>query len=89
MAGSEASKEAIYLGRFLQELDMHESGEPVDVRMDNQGAIDLSYNPESHQKTKHIERRHFFVREAVENNMIRVPFVRTADNLADFFHEAP
>ena len=38
-----------------------------------------------HQRTKHIERRHFFVREVVENEKIRVPFVKTVDNLADFF----
>ena len=34
---------------------------------------------------KHVERRHFFVREAVQSNRLVVPFVRTADNLADFF----
>ena len=45
----------------------------------------MAYNPEHHQRTKHIERRHFFIREAVERMEIRVPFVRTADNLADFF----
>jgi hypothetical protein len=34
---------------------------------------------------KHVERRHFFVRECVENHKITVPYVATADNLADFF----
>ena len=53
--------------------------------MDNTGARDLAYNPEHHARTKHIERRHFFVREMVENMKIRVPYVNTADNLADFF----
>ena len=32
-----------------------------------------------------MKRRHFFVREMVENGEIRVPFVGTLDNLADFF----
>ena len=32
-----------------------------------------------------IDRRHFYVRELVEDHVIRVPFVATADNLADFF----
>ena len=36
-------------------------------------------------KTKHIERRHYFIRECVENGKLRVPFVPTADNVADFF----
>ena len=52
--------------------------------VDNTGARDLAYNPEHHKRTKHIDRRHFYVRELVENHTIRVPFVRTADNLADF-----
>ena len=56
--------------------------------VDNKAAIDLAYNPEHHSKTKHIERRHFFVREKVEDHEICVPFVKTADNLADFFTKA-
>ena len=38
-----------------------------------------------HSRTKHIDRRHFFIRECVENMQLRVPFVKTADNMADFF----
>ena len=34
---------------------------------------------------KHIDRRHFFVRECVERHQLRVPYVNTADNLAYFF----
>jgi hypothetical protein len=34
---------------------------------------------------KHVQRRHFFVRELVEENRITVPYVRTADNIADLF----
>ena len=30
-------------------------------------------------------RRHFFIRDMVESFEIEVPFVRTHDNLADFF----
>jgi len=34
---------------------------------------------------KHVERRHFFVREKVEDGLIEVPYVNTIDNIADFF----
>ena len=34
---------------------------------------------------KHVQRRHFFIRDMVESFEIEVPFVRTADNIADFF----
>ena len=31
------------------------------------------------------QRRHFFVRELIERMELRVPYVNTADNIADFF----
>ena len=52
---------------------------------DNKAAHDLSYNPEHHKRTKHVDRRHFFIRECVEDMKITVPLVKTTDNLADFF----
>ena len=33
-------------------------------------------------------RRHFYIREVVESGKIVVPFVASADNLADFFTKA-
>ena len=84
MALSEATKEAMYLDEFARELEIS-NGEPMSVSCDNQAAGDLAYNPEHHQRTKHIARRHFFVREAVEDLRLVVPFVKTVDNLADFF----
>jgi hypothetical protein len=78
MAASEAAKEALFLTRFLNELG-HGSSKPVELGMDNQAAIAISYNPELHSRTKHIDRRHFFIRECVENMQLRVPYVRTVD----------
>ena len=37
---------------------------------------------------KHVDRRHFYVRELVENHRLRVPFVSTVNNIADFFTKA-
>ena len=58
---------------------------PTPLRTDSQSARNVSYNPEHHDRMKHVQRRHFFVRDMVESFEIEVPFVRTADNLADFF----
>ena len=85
MAASEAAKEAVYLKRFAAELDSSCVSGPVAISADNQAAIDLAYNPEHHQRTKHIDRRHFFIRDCVENMQVSVPYVGTADNQADFF----
>ena len=87
MAGSDAAKEAVHLGRLSEALDLKDS-DPMDLFMDNQSAIAIAYNPEMHQRTKHIDRRHFFIRELVEDMKLRVPYVRSIDNLADFFTKA-
>ena len=84
VAASEAAKEAVYLGRFLSELQLHDAS-AVKMACDNQATINSAYNPENHDKLKHVERRHFFVRECVEDGRIVVPYVKTTDNLADFF----
>ena len=69
---------------FFAELGLADP-EPTSLSMDNQAGRDLAYNPEHQPRTKHIDRRHFFVREKVEDFTVTVPFVRSADNLADFF----
>ena len=84
MAASEAAKEAVYPSEYTTELDAPPTL-PVALSVDNTGARDVAYNPEHHSRSKHIERRHFFVREMIENMRIRVPYVNTVDNLADFF----
>ena len=45
----------------------------------------MAYNPEHQGRMKHVDRRHFYLRELVEEHRLRVPFVSTVDNLADFF----
>ena len=85
MAGSVAAREAIHLSGLTTELGLHPSGEPVNLHMDNRAGVDVCYNPEHHGRMKHVERHHFFIRECVENHKLRVPFVRTHDNIADFF----
>ena len=61
MAASEAAKEGVYLRRFAAELDATLVNGPTVIQADNKAAIDLAYNPEHHQRTKHIDRRHFFI----------------------------
>jgi len=72
------------LRNFLSELG-ESSDAPTPLSVDNRAAQDMSYNPEHHARTKHIERRHYFVRERVESLEISVPFVRSEHNMADFF----
>eukprot|EP00965_Chrysotila_dentata_P063891 2117411-Pleurochrysis_carterae.AAC.1 len=84
IAASEASKEAVYLRSLFADLGLG-AAEPTTLSMDNKSAIDLTYDPEHHQRSKHIDRRHFFVRERVEAHDISILFVCSTENLADFF----
>jgi len=82
MALSEAAKEAIYLKRLLTELGFYELAE-VKVYIDNNGARKLAENPVFHNRTKHIDVRHHFVREAIEREHLTVSYTTTEDMAAD------
>ena len=51
--------------------------------VDNEAAIKLAHNPEMHRGTKHIETRHFYVRECVQENLLEVERISSRDQLAD------
>ena len=84
IAASEAAKETKFFREFAEELGFPQS-DPTTLLVDNTATVNLSYNPEYHARTKHIDRRHFYVRELVEEHVIRVQYVNTTNNLADFF----
>ena len=50
---------------------------------DNQGVIELAKNAKYHNRTKHIDICHHFVRERVISNEIQVIFCPTGDMIAD------
>ena len=92
---TEAAKEAIWLRRLLAEIDMREplnetneteskwGQNPVTIQVDNQGGMDLAANPKHHDRTKHIDIRHHFIREAVEKGYVRLARVPSAEQTAD------
>ena len=59
-----ATQEAIWLRRLLSDLKV-EVDTPTDILEDNQGAIAIAKNPVGHKRTKHIDIRYHFIREAV------------------------
>ncbi|KOC58971.1 Copia protein [Habropoda laboriosa] len=82
MSMSEATKEAIYLRRFLRTLGF-ESQSRIQLYCDNQGAIKLAENPVFHNRTKHIDVRHHFVRDALRDKAIELKYVPTGEMVAD------
>nr|GEW30377.1 uncharacterized mitochondrial protein AtMg00810-like [Tanacetum cinerariifolium] len=55
---------------------------------DNKSAIALCCNNVQHSKSKHIDIRYHFIKEHVENGMIKLYFVNTEYQLADIFTKA-
>ena len=57
----------------------------IQIKCDNTSVINLSKNPIQHSRTKHIDIRHHFLRDHVQNGDISLEFVDTNNQLADIF----
>ncbi|GKA38183.1 retrovirus-related pol polyprotein from transposon TNT 1-94, partial [Tanacetum coccineum] len=60
----------------------------IPLYCDNQSAIALCCNNVQHSRSKHIDIRHHFIKEQVENRVAEVYFVETKYQLADIFTKA-
>ena len=79
VALSDAAKDVVFFRRFLRGINRKFINGPTSLGTDNMGARDISYNPTNHDRMKHVERRHYFVRDMVESFEIEVPYVSTHD----------
>ena len=60
----------------------------VTVFCDNTSAINISKNHVQHSRTKHIDIRHHFIRDLVEEKIIALAHINTNSQLADLFTKA-
>ena len=81
---SELCAELIYIEHILEFVNVKVSY-PMMVRVDYVGAMFLANNPALSQRTKHISARQYFIREHVENRLIKIIFVKSKFNTADIF----
>ncbi|GJW33427.1 putative ribonuclease H-like domain-containing protein [Tanacetum coccineum] len=58
------------------------------IHIDNESTICIVKNPVFHSKTKHIEIRHHFIRDAYEKKLIQVQKIHTDNNVADLLTKA-
>ena len=86
MAAAEASKEGVWIKKFLEELGVVPSSEgPLELFCDNSGSISQIKEPKSHHKTKYMDRKYFVTRDFIDEGKIALQWVDTNSNTADPF----
>ena len=89
VAASEAAKEAVWLKKFIMDLQVIPSaGRPITLYCDNSGAVAQSKEPRYHKKQKHIERKYHLIRDIIERGDTVVTKIASEENLADPFTKA-
>lgn len=83
MALSSCSQDVIWLRQLLDELGVHIK-DATTVEVDNQAAIAMAQRAGYQSRAKHIDLRVHFVRDAVARGDIKLQYVPTNDQLADF-----
>lgn len=82
IALSATTQEVVWLRRLLEDFGVNMSS-GTEVFGDNQGSIALSKNPVHHKRTKHIDIRYHFIREAVEDGIVKLTYCPTKQMVAD------
>ena len=83
MALSATIQEGLFLIQLLKDISCGYQFEPPVIFGDNQGAIALSKNPVSRQRSKHIDIRYHFIRTEINSGKVVVEYCPTADMIAD------
>ena len=82
MALTEATKQATYLRNFLLQIGFPETAN-IKIYCDSNSARKLAENPVYHNRTKHIDVRHHYVREALDLGILTVEHVSTTEMASD------
>ena len=73
--------QVIWMKNTLEDYEIHLKN--ISIKCDNTSAICLTKNFFQHSRTKHIDIRHHFIRDHVNNHDISLEFINTKHQLAD------
>ena len=79
--------EILWLRKLLTELGFTPT-RSSEFYYNNQAAINISENPVQHNRTKHVEVDRHFIKEKLEAKVIKLPHVRSKEQLADILTKA-
>ena len=78
-----AAQESMWLRQLLSDLGSSPRS-PTTIFEDNQSAIAMSKNPQFHGRAKHIDIKHHFIRDQVNNGTVKLEYCPT-EEIADIF----
>ena len=84
-AGSSCSQ-LVWMKQILKEYNVEQ--DVMTLYCDNLSAINISKNPVQHSRTKHIDIRHHYIRDLVDDKVITLEHVDTEEQIADIFTKA-
>jgi len=76
-----------WLKGLLQELQVKVQL-PINLYCDNKAALQIAANPMYHERTKHIEIDCHFIREKLQEGLVRTNYVASKEQPADVFTKA-
>ncbi|KAI5312000.1 hypothetical protein L3X38_041173 [Prunus dulcis] len=83
----EKGKKAVLVGYCDSDWggSIKDSKKATPLKCDNTSAISITKNPVFHQRTKHIDRRYHFIKDALQQGIIDLIYCPTKDQVADIF----
>ena len=89
IACSMAATHAVWIRRFLLDLNLNLMNGPIEIYCDNTSAIDLIYSGANSSKGQHIEIQYHYIHDIVEEKEeVKVTYIPTTDMLADSLTKA-
>lgn len=86
IAAESSCSQLIWMKQMLEEYNVQQ--DVMTLYCDNLSAINISKNPIMHNRTKHIDIRHHFIKDLVEDKIITLEHVATEKQLANIFTKA-
>lgn len=83
MALSATCQEVLWLRSLAAEIDSTYISKPTIIHCDNKGAVDLASTAGFRPRTKHIDIRHHFLGDHIENKDIVMQYTQTEQMIAD------
>jgi hypothetical protein len=74
--------ELLWLKNLLSELKLS-TNSTMKLWCDNQSAINIANNPIQHDRTKHVEIDHFFIKEKLDEGALKLNYVNSIEQVAD------